>query len=70
MNDQLLDRFTIMAQTGNGRQIRRSIPFGLLTLFVGYTDPGRVGMSFIDADEQIIWGIIGGYPYPYHSPLL
>jgi hypothetical protein len=65
MNEQLLDRFTIMAPTGAGREIRRAIPVDGTTVYVGFTrlGPHNGFMSFLESAEQIAWDIAGGYPY-------
>jgi hypothetical protein len=63
MSEELLDRFTIMAPTGSGRQIRRAVPVGDTTLLVGWTDLGFHYMSFLDSAEQIAWDVAGGFPY-------
>ncbi|WP_406274562.1 hypothetical protein OH799_01415 [Nocardia sp. NBC_00881] len=52
MNEQLLDRFTIMAPTGNRRQMRRAVPLANTTLLMGWTDPGRCGMSLLKSAEH------------------
>jgi len=64
MSEQLLDRFTLMAPTGNGREIRGAIPVDATTLFVGWTAMNSYSsMSFLESVEQVTWDVAGGYPY-------
>lgn len=63
MNDALLDRWTLMAPTGQMRQLRRAVPYGDTTLFAGLTDLGHYAESFVESADQIAWDIAGGYPY-------
>ncbi|MGW5918109.1 hypothetical protein ACWFPY_03890 [Nocardia fluminea] len=63
MNDLLLDRWMLMAPTGRMRQIRRAVPSGDTTLYVGLTDLGHHSELFVESADQIVWDLAGGYHY-------
>ncbi|MCP2317934.1 hypothetical protein APR12_003287 [Nocardia amikacinitolerans] len=63
LSEQLLDRFMSRAPTGLGRRIHRAVPHADTTLFMGVTELGRHGMSFIESAEQVARDIAGGYVY-------
>lgn len=64
VSEQLLDRWMLMAPTGNGREIRRAVPVDDTTLFVGWTEMNSYSStSFLESAEQVTWDVAGGYPY-------